>query len=175
MAARYGISVLPVDTIWFALKAVTSPASHPEPHYFDPSDQERFELTAKQLCERHVKSAEAISQAMDPVIEYYFWQRQPAVLEGAWITPAAARRWTRQREDVRAVFIHEPEMDAVLDAMLERSATRSPTPPRKSLSEVCWLFGNWVREQALAEVLPLVDARTRTTLADRVLEAIHSG
>ena len=104
VAERCGVSVLPADAIWFALKAVTDPISHPELHYFDPTDEE-LALTTQCLCERHVESAQAISKAMDPVIEYYLWERWPVIVEGAWITPLAASRWTRQNEGVRAVFI----------------------------------------------------------------------
>ena len=171
VAARYGVFVLPVDAIWLALKAATNPASHPELHYFDPSDEEMFGLTPERLCERHIRSAQAISQAMDPAIEYYIWERWPVIVEGAWITPTAAARWTRQYEAVRAVFIHEPDVDEVLAAMLARSGT--PTPRKKVTSEVCWLFGNWVRDQALAEGLPVLDAPPRATLDERVLAAIR--
>lgn len=174
VAERYDVSVLPVDAIWFALKAATNPSSHPELHYFDPSDSE-LALAPERLCERHIKGAQTISQAMDPVIEYYLWERWPVVLEGAWITPAEAGRWTRQYEAVRVVFIHEPDVDEVLAGMLARSGRQNPTPRKKVLSEVCWLFGNWVREQALAEGLPVVDAPPRATLTERVLAAIHPG
>ena len=173
MAALYGISVLPVDVIWAALKAATDPASYPELHYFDPSDDERA-LPAGRLCERHIKSAEAISQTMDPVIEYYLWERWPVIVEGAWITPAAAARWCRQYEAVRAVFIHEPDVDEILSAMAARSGRQKPSPGQHAGVEVHWLFGNWVREQALAEGLPVVEASPRATLAERVLAAIDT-
>ena len=96
VAARYGVSVLPVDAIWLALKAVTDPRSYPELHYFDPPDAETLRLGAKYWCERHIESAEAISKAMDPVIEFYRYERWPVIVEGAWITPAAAARWSLQ-------------------------------------------------------------------------------
>ena len=161
--------VLPVDAIWFALKAATDPTSYPELHYFDPHDAEMLRLKAEYWCERHIRSAEAISQAMDPVIEYYLWERWPVIVEGAWITPAAAARWPRQYDAVRAVFIHEPDVDEVLAAMVARSGTI--TPRKKVSSKVYWLFGHWVREQALAEGLPVVDAPPRGTLTERVLAA----
>ena len=153
VAARYGVSVLPVDAIWFALKAATDPGSYPELHYFDPPDEDR-PLPANRLCERHKKSAEAISQAMDPVIEFYRYGRWPVIVEGAWITPAATARWSRQYEGLRAMFIHEPDMDEVLGAMLARSGEQAPTPRQKVLSEVCWLFGNWVREHGAGRRAP---------------------
>ena len=40
LAARCGVSVLPTDAIWLALKAATDPTSYPELHYFDPPDAE---------------------------------------------------------------------------------------------------------------------------------------
>ena len=175
VAVRYGASIVPVDAIWVALKAGTTPASHPELHYFDPSDEEMFELTAECLCQRHVKSAQTISQAIDPVIDNYLWERRPVVVEGAWITPAVAGRWTRQSEAVRAVFIHEPGIDKIAAAMVARSGGQDPSPRTIVASEVFWLFGNWVREQALAEGLPVVDAPPGATLAERVLAAIHRG
>ncbi len=174
LGARCGLSVVPVDTIWLALQAVTTQASHPELHYFDPSDSE-LELPPAQLCERHIKSAEAISQAMEPVIDHLLWENWPVVLEGAWITPAAAGGWARRYGAVRAVFVHEPDAHEVLAAMRVRARRQSPTRRQTVVSEVCWLFGNWVREQAEAAGFPVVDARPRATLADRVLAAIGPG
>ena len=169
IAIRYGVTVLPVDVIWVALKAATDSASHPLLHYFDPSDEEMFGLTSERLCERHIKSAHAISQVVDPLIEYYLWERWPVVLEGAWITPSAAARWSREYDGVRSVFIHEPDVDTILAAMVSRSGRQHPTPRQKVGSKVFWLFGNWVRERALADRLPIVDASPRATLAERVL------
>ncbi len=170
IAARYGASILPVDAIWFALKAGTDPADYPAFHYFEPPDEEVCGLPPEVLCERHVKSAEAISETMSAVLEFYLWEQSPAVIEETWITPAAAARWMRRFEGVRAVFIHEPDAGQVLAAMLARAGR--DTPRRRVTSKVFWLFGNWVREQALAEGMPVVDAPPRTTMTERVLAAI---
>ena len=93
------------------------------------------------------------------------------ILEGAWITPAVAAQRTRQYEGVRTVFIHETGVNQVLSAMVARSGAKDPTPRKKVIAEVCWLFGNWVREQAIIEGLPVVDAAPRGTLTERVLAA----
>ena len=172
LAARYGVSVLPIDAIWLSLKAATDPESHPALHYFDPPEKEIFGLTPEYLCERHKRSAQAISATLDPVVEYLSSEWSPVILEGAWITPAVAARWTNQYEALRTVFIYEPDVDEVLEAMLARSGTRSPTPRKRVISKVCWLFGNWVREQALIEGLPVVNAPPRSTLTERVLAAV---
>ena len=172
VAARHGAVLVPVDAIWLALKAATTPASHPDLHHFDPTDEELFGLPAETLAERHIKSAQAISRAMDPVIEHYLWEQSPIVLEGAWITPAAAACWASEYEDVHTVFIHEPDVDELLAAMAARSGHQDPSPRQQVGVEVHWLFGNWVREQALAQGVPVVDALPRATLVERVLAAL---
>ena len=172
LAANHGASVLPIDAIWLALRAVTSQASHPDLHDIDLSVGE---IMPERGCEHDVKSAQAISKAMDPVIEYYLSEGRPVVMEGAWIAPSIAARWTRDCEGVQAVFIHEPEMDEVMASMIERSGTQGPRPRIELIAEACWLVGNWARESALAESLPVVYARPRERLADRVLAAIRFG
>ncbi len=172
MAAHYHAAILPVDAVWVALQAFTSPASHPE--LYDPTDSE-LTLPTQQLCERHISGAETISRALDPVIEYYRWERWSAVLEGVWITPAAAARWAHRYASLRAVFVHEPDVEEVLSAMLTRSRRQRATSRKQVLSEVCWLHGKWVREQAEAEGLPVVEARPHETLAERVLASLDLG
>ncbi len=164
LAARCGASVLPADAIWYALKAATDPTVYPELHYFDPPDSEWRRLGAEYWCERHIRSSKAVSLAMDPVIEYCVTERWPVIVEGAWITPDAAARWSSQHEGLRAVFIHEPE--DLRAYLLSRGAQ---LPDHRG--ETFWLFGNWVREQALANGLPVVNVHPRASLAERVLAA----
>ena len=165
LAARCGASVLPADAIWYALKAATGPTSHPELHYFDPPDSEWRRFGMEYWCERHIRSAQAISSAMDPVVEYLLAERWPVIVEGAWITPAAAARWSRRYEGLRAVFIHEPQ--DLRDYLRSRC-----DPLTEHRGETFWLFGNWVREQALLNGLPVVDIHPRVSLAERVLAAV---
>ena len=164
LAGRYGASVLPVDAIWYALKAATDPTLYPELHHFDPPDSEWRRLGAEYWCERHIRSANAISLAMGPVIESYLSEEWPVIVEGAWITPAHAARWSRTYEGVQAVFIHEPEdLQAYLLARGDHHTEHR--------GETFWLFGNWVREQALANGIAVVNVHPRASLAERVLAA----
>ena len=168
LAERFRVSVLPTDAIWFALKAATDPASYPELHYFDPLDSEWRDHSAEYWCDRHIKSAKAIGSAMDPVIEYYLSEQWPVIVEGAWITPMDAARWSRQHEGLRAVFIHEPEELGTY--LLSRKFPKGDQL-RDHRGETFWLFGNWIREQALANGLAVVNVYPRGSLSERVLEA----
>jgi 2-phosphoglycerate kinase len=171
IAQQHGTLVVPMDALWLALKAVTRFESHPELHYFDPSGED-LELPPEVLCQRHVATAKAISSALDPVIEHFLWERQPVVLEGAWITPAAASDYVARDERVSAVFIHEPDRDAVLTAMRERASVASATARQSVLAEVCWRFGMWLREEAISHRLMVIEARPRATLPTRIMDAL---
>ena len=164
LAVRCGASVLPADAIWYALKAATDPMSHPELHYFDPPDSEWRRFGPEYWCDRHIVSAQAIGLAMNPVIEYCLSERWPVILEGAWITPADAARWTRQHDGLRAVFMDQRE--DLRTYLLSR-----PDRVTEHRGETFWLFSNWLREQALLDGLPVVDVHPRASLADRVLAA----
>jgi hypothetical protein len=37
---------------------------------------------------------------------------------------------------------------------------------------MAWRYGNWLRDGALAHGLPVVEARPRNTLVDRIMQAI---
>ena len=165
LADRCGVSVLPIDAIWLALKAATDPASYPELHHFDPPDAEWQKHEPEYWRERHIQSAKAISQALDPVIEYYLWEGWPVVFEGTWITPTAAARWTRQHKGFRAVFIYEPE-----DLQTYLRSRGRELPDHRG--ETFWNIGNWMREQAMANGLDVVNVHPRDTLVERVLKAV---
>ena len=64
------------------------------------------------------------------------------------------------------MFIHERE--DLRTYLLSR-----PDQLTEHRGETFWLFGNWVREQALLNGLPVVDAHPRASLAERVLAAVQ--
>ncbi len=168
LSERCGVSVLPTDAIWLALKAATDPASYPELHHFDPPDTEWQKHEPKYWRDRHIQSAKAISQALDPVIEYYLSERWPVIVEGTWVSPATAACWTGRYEGLRAVFIHEPE--DLRSYLLSRGIWREGQV-RDHRGETFWNIGNWIREQAMTHGLAVVNVHPRHTLAERVLEA----
>jgi 2-phosphoglycerate kinase len=92
------------------------------------------------------------------------------VFEGAWITPELAARRCESPE-VRAVFIVESEEKEVLAAMLERSRRTEPLPRQLSISAMAWRYGRWLADGAEKFGLPVVPARPRETLVDRIIDA----
>jgi 2-phosphoglycerate kinase len=171
IAARLGVSWLSADAIWQTLKAATERETHAAIHHFEPSDRD-IEAGAEHLLRLHIESAEAMSASLAAFVDWQLREDAPLVLEGAWITPAfAAEQVARHSGAVAAVFICERELDAVLDAMMSRSNHPPRTPRRLRLTEMSWMYGEWLRGECAPLGVPVVEAQPRDTLVERVLAA----
>jgi hypothetical protein len=72
---------------------------------------------------------------------------------------------------VRAVFIDEPLESDIMASILERSNRTEPDARQLIVARVAWLYGNWIRQQANQQGVPLVAARPRETLVGRIIAA----
>jgi 2-phosphoglycerate kinase len=170
VARRLGAWCVSGDSLWIALKAVTTRESHPAFHYFEPTEEE-WRRGPDFLCARHIESAEALTLALEAFIDRELKEGHRLLLEAAWITPEMAARRCRSSPVTSAVFIHEPEESEVLASMVNRQKREFPSERQLRLSAMAWRYGNWLREGALKYGLPVVEARPRETLVDRIMEA----
>jgi len=171
IARQLGIFCVSADSLWLALKRVTTPLTHPALHHFEPVD-EVVTKGPEVLCQLHIETANALSDALDEFIDHEMKERHlPLVVDGAWITPEFAARRTSEWDGARAVFIHEPEQDQILAGMMSRQGLAQPNRRQLWLAPMAWLYGNWLKEGAGRLGLPVVPARPRETLADRIIEA----
>lgn len=169
-ARRLGIACVSADALWKALMSVTSRQSHPAFHYFEPTEEE-WRRGPDFLCARHIESAEAQTPALDAFADWELKEGHRMLLEGAWITPAMAARRCEGTDQTRAVFIHEPEEAEILASMVERQRRDSPSERQIRLAAMAWRYGNWIRDGAVESGLPLVAARPRGTLVERIVLA----
>ena len=174
LARRLGLSCVSADSLWKALMSVTSPESHPPFHYFEPTEEEWLR-GPDFLCSRHIECAQAMTPALDAFIGWELHDGHPHLIEGAWITPEMARRRCDASPGAQAAFIHEPDQEAIVTAMMERQRRDSPSERQLRLSAMAWHYGNWIREGALEYGLPVVEARPRDTLVDRIILAAEQG
>ena len=169
---RIGIPCVSADSLWYALQSVTSRESHAPFHYFEPTEEE-WRRGPDFLCDRHIKCAESLTPALDAFVDRELKEGHNLLLEGAWITPEFAAYRSGESPDVRALFIHEPEESAVLASMVERQQRTSPSERQLRLSAMAWRYGNWLQEGATSRGLPVVEARPRETLVERIIQAIE--
>jgi len=173
LARRLGIACVSGDSLWHALKSVTSRESHTAFHYFEPTEEE-WRRGADYLCQRHIESAEAQTPAIEAFVDREVKEGHRLLLQGAWITPEMAARRCEASEDTAAVFIHEPDESQILASMVSRQRRDHPSERQIRLAAMAWRYGNWLRKGAEGHGLPVVEARPRETLIDRIMQAVDA-
>jgi hypothetical protein len=120
---------------------------------------------------------EAMTLAIEVVVEYHVDKVAPAVIEGDGILPSLFDRpEVRQRAAAgraRAVFLVEPDEATLFANMISRghgtagwSAAELRTEARAK-----WLYGQWLAEEARRRGLPVLALRPWATLAARIVAA----
>ena len=162
VARRLGWAWLMVDDLRLALMRSGLPVpDNPRAEALDPT-------------EGSVAVGEAVAPAIEVVIENHVDQRIPVVIEGDGILPSLFERESvRSRATggrVRAVFLLEDDVDALLENIVARGSDTWRDDLRwyaqKSVT-----FGRWLRREAERRSLPTVAARPQETLVERILSA----
>jgi 2-phosphoglycerate kinase len=186
LAKHFDISLILADDVRLAIQQVTTQASLPDLHLFD-NDQAAAALSAEQLCQGLITVAQAMSPALKMIAAHHVVVAGVGsiILEGDNVLPAMAAQhefkelkhfWglTTQNE-IRSVFLYEPEEAALLQNMRDRGrgfADLSPDEQHR-LAHASWLFGQWIYEEARRYDLPVVEVRPWDTLLERVLEVVN--
>ena len=180
LASELGAAWLQADSIWKAAHAVL-PEGSAEREYLEVDDAIRKgEKSPEDLVCQHAAGSAVVCRALQPAIEFELLSAADTlVVDGAWLLPAwiASLRFERIEPETHAVLIHERDEAETKGAMRERwSRVAGPLPetlPRQRLgARVSWLYGNWLRDQALAHSIPVLDARPRESLRRRLLESL---
>lgn len=169
LSRALGIPCLSADSVWRAILATTTAETHPALHRWPrpevvPEDPEH-------LLKVHIGEAETMTPALEAFINWEMKEGNRLIFQGAWITPGLAARRCASSDEVRAVFLDEPLESDILASMLERSKRSEPDARQLIVARVGWLYGNWIREHAERQGIPLVASRPRETVVGRIIEA----
>jgi 2-phosphoglycerate kinase len=178
---RLGISWLEVDDLRLALQRsrVMLP-EHTEALYFFEETPHVWELPAERLRDALIAVGQVMAPALEVVIENHIDTAAPVIIEGDGILPSLlARPPVRDRAvngNVRAVFLVEPEEDALFANMMARNrgiAARTEAELRTE-ARAKWLFGRGLADEASHYGLPVVEPRPWLTLLERVMMAVNA-
>ncbi|MGI8855783.1 MAG: AAA family ATPase [Thermomicrobiales bacterium] len=185
LARHYGVSLLLADDIRLAIQQTVTPAQHPAFHALT-TPEAASRLPPEAVREALIAVSEAMAKALAIVIAHHVVVAGvgPVIIEGDTILPRTAvqRRFPDLRyfsglvltEEVRAIFLHEPDEAAILANMHERGRGFDALTEAEQQATVraSWLHGTWLREQCARYEVPVVLSRPRDTTIERALRAI---
>ncbi len=177
---RFGVSWLEVDDLRLALQRsrVILP-EHTEALYFFEETPRVWEMPAERLRDGLIAVGRVMAPALEVVIENHVDTAAPVVIEGDGILPSLfARPPVRDHAaygNVRAVFLVEPEEDAIFANMVARNRriVERTRAELRTEAHAKWLFGRWLIEEARGYGLPVVEPRPWLTLFERVMMAVN--
>ncbi|MEO8456812.1 MAG: hypothetical protein ABI559_03265 [Chloroflexota bacterium] len=169
VAKALGFTLISADSIWRAITSITTAQTHPV--LFQWPRPEVVPDDPSHLLQVHIEEAAAITPALDAFLTWEMKEGNRFVMQGAWLTPEFAARKCAASPKVRAVFIDEPEENAIMSSILERSKRTEPDARQQIVGKVAWLYGNWLCKQAQQHGVPQVGRNPKETLADRIIAA----
>lgn len=178
LGLHLGRSWLHVDDVRLAFQRahVTLPAQT-EALYFFEETPAVWSLPPERLRDGFIAVGQALSPALEVIIENHVDTVAPVVIEGDAILPSL---WSRpsvracmSTGHVQAVFLVETEEQVVLTNILGRGRRLSGRPERELRTEARakWLYGQWLAQQAQRFGVPVVASRPWSTLLERILTA----
>ncbi|MFJ2878114.1 hypothetical protein ACIPJN_12395 [Streptomyces sp. NPDC086796] len=164
--------VVEFDDVVSAVEAMTTAEHHPALHHFD-AVPDPARLTVDQVLDLQIATAEALEPAVLGVVRNRLTVDVPAVIEGDYLTPAAAVEAIREGltagRRVHAVFLHEPDQEQIL----ANYAAREPdSGEQRHRAQVSAAYSHWLADQAVRHGLPVVECRPWTGLAVRLEQAL---
>ncbi|MFD7831115.1 AAA family ATPase [Kitasatospora sp. NPDC059803] len=172
LARHSGAFVVEFDDVVAALHAATTAEGHPGLHHFDGLDDPDA-LPADRVLELQIATARALDDALLGVVRNRLTVDVPAIVEGDYLTPAAAARAAAeaagQGRVVRAAFLHEGDAAGISANYARREPDCGPQERRAAVSA---RYSHWLADQARTHHLPVLDCRPYPTLADRLLRAL---
>jgi 2-phosphoglycerate kinase len=174
LARHFGIGITEVDDFQVLLETMTTPEQQPVLHFWrtHPAPDQ---LSAKEIMEQGLAVGRVMATGLEAVIANHLEEETPVVLEGDFILPALAAQTTfggaRHDGQVRAIFLYEPDERQLVENFLRREPQSGPQTTR---ARVSWLYGQWLKQEAVRYGLPALPARPWDTVFDRILAALAS-
>jgi 2-phosphoglycerate kinase len=172
LAQYFGIGLTEVDDFQVLLETMTTPEQQPALHFWrtHPAPQQ---LSATEILEQGLTIGPVMAPGLEAVIGNHLESQTPVVLEGDFIHPALAAQTTfagiPNNGQVRAVFLHEDDEGQLLANFAQREPAAGPQVTR---ARVSWLYGQWLKREAVQHGLAVLPARPWDTLFDRCLAAV---
>jgi len=177
LAQNFGVALAQVDDFRLVLEQTSTPEQQPTLHAL--LDVQAADAAPETGCTALIAAAQMVSQALEIVVAHHVATDKPTILEGDGITPAfAAKNFFFNLNvpvgAVRVVFLIEDDEARLLRSALERGRGFESLPRARQQRQVrqSWLYGQWLKREALCYGLPVVMSQPWETLPERILKTL---
>ena len=178
IAHQLGVECGQLDDFRLVLEDITTPAQQPALHLLNNA-QLADTLSSEDMCQKLVAVAQVMSKAIESVIAHHVATEQAFILEGDGLLPGLAtqKRYSNldvRPKQVRFVLLYEPNETAILDNMKgrKRGIDQRPEALQRKQARAAWLYGEWLRSEALRYKVPIIEPVPWQTLNERIIDAI---
>jgi 2-phosphoglycerate kinase len=182
LARQLGVFLLSADDVRLAFQHTTTPEQQPALHLFW-ENREVWQQSPQVLCNGLIEVGKVVSHALEIIVAHHITIKDvgAVIIEGDGILPGfAAQDHFEQlpffagfsvKNELRSVFLYEPDEDVLLDNMLKRGRGFESFSLSEQQTQVRmhWLYGQWIRQEAQKYGLPVVEARPWATVIERIL------
>jgi 2-phosphoglycerate kinase len=179
LAQDFGVALAQVDDFRLVLEQTSTPEQQPTLHTL--MDVQAADAEPETRCAALIEAAQTISQALEVVVAHHVATDRPTILEGDGITPAFAAKSFFFNLDVpegavRAVFLIEDDEAQLLRNALERGRGFEALPRACQQRQIrqSWLYGQWLKREAVGYNLPVVASQPWETLPERILKTLRA-
>ncbi len=176
VARRCGAVCSQADDFRLVLQHMTTPAREPALHFFT-STEAVWQKSPEELCERLIEVGRLVSHGLEIIVAHHLSTNLPLVLEGDGIVPALAAQQRFAGLDVEdgqvhSVFIYEQDENVIGANMRGRGRgfQHNSEVEQQTQVRMSYLYGEWLRQEALSLSLPVIESRPWDTLARRIIE-----
>lgn len=164
LARFYEVSVLEIDDIGQALKAMTTKETLPETHYFSGVNWK--EIGADKNVDWLKRVSKEMIPALKAIIENHLEGNIPVIIEGDFLDPAFAGSFDSPK--VKALFVKESDRGQIVQNYLAREGGEL----QGYRAEISALYGDWIAETCEQLGISVVEARPWDTVLERVIECL---
>ncbi len=168
-----GVGWLQADTIWVAAHDIVGKDST-DYALLRVDEAVRDPLRSPgDLLKQHIAVSRRICTWLPRAIEFELLTHRTLIVDGAWLLPEFLAGFALDGVEVSSAIIHEADREALQAAMRARSGLKMVAPHHDAGARLSWEYGNWLAAEAEPVGVPVVTARPRETLLDRLRDALE--
>lgn len=163
LAKVFDLNVVLVDDFQCIVEHFTREEDYPTFHYWTKHFEEAVKQPLEKKLEIMIDYANALSKALELVVNNHLEENRPMILEGDFIAPELCKKLMDESDRIKCIIITEDDPNQIIQNYFDREARIQTDRSALSLQ-----YNNWLKEQIKDTQIIAVPARPWDTLVDRI-------